>query len=97
MTVDTEGLANIANFVGKRHLHGMKAVAGVLEHLSYPYFSSVQRRPDVLIECRYSVSAGRIQLSYQGEWRIEKVFDGRPLSHEFRIHAHAEVDAGFLS
>src|SRR2546422_241203 len=63
MTVDTEGLTNVADFVGKRHLHGMKAVAGVLEHLSYPYFSSVQRRPEVLIDCCYLIDMAEVQAS----------------------------------
>ena len=67
MTVDTNGLANIANFVGKAHFQRVKAVADVFVHLGYSNFSSVQRCLDVLIERRYNVSAGRIQFSYQRE------------------------------
>jgi hypothetical protein len=92
--IDARGLANAADLVRERHLHRMKGVAGVLEHLG-----SADRRVHEFARQMTEDAAQRrdavgIARADNGQRRMVVVVNRRAFAQEFGLETQAEVDAG---
>src|SRR5262245_16692734 len=91
MTIDAKALAERTDLVGEDYFQGMKAVAGVLEHLCHFKTRLLHCCGHIGVETLYGFAASWSRASHDCEGRIIKVMNCATLAQEFRIEADIKI------
>ena len=97
VAVHLQGLAEVADLVGKADLERVPGVVGVFDHFSGLDVGADQRRGNARIQTGKYVAARARQLSDHGLRRIEVVVYRGPLAQKLGIDAHTEIGSGVPS